>query len=224
MSVKTINNESQNNKDEVLFEILDYSYIFTELGLFSVGIFSFIGIYIYNGSIHEAYSSLTPFGQFAFAYLLFRGLRISYLAYVPKLYKIIFYQDRIERTKTNETRYLNDFKGAYNILWQMSTDKTAYWNPFKIIFLILAVPGQIFLFFLIFTKWIGTMIYSKKFLANQYSLVVVFKDEKLINFTYAFFNKEEKKFIEEYFSMYFTINHLEKGFLMLPAEKGEENE
>lgn len=181
-------------------------------------------VYIYNGSIHEAYSSLTPFGQFAFAYLLFRGLRISYLAYVPKLYKIIFYKDRIERTKTNETRNLNDFKGAYNIFWQISTDKTAYWNPFKIIFFIIAVPGQIFLSFLIFTKWIGTMIYSKKFLANQYSLVVVFKDEKLINFTYGFLNEEEKKFIEEYFSMYFTINNLEKGFLMLPAEKGEENE
>jgi len=38
---KTIEKE-----DKVLFEILDYSYIFTELGLFSVGIFSAIVVYI----------------------------------------------------------------------------------------------------------------------------------------------------------------------------------
>lgn len=212
------------DKDKVLFEMLDYSYIFTELGLFSIGIFSSIVIYIYNGSIHEAYSSLTPFGQFAFAYLLFRGLRISYLAYVPKLYKIIFYKDRIERTKTNETRYLNDFKGAYNIFWQISTDKTAYWNSFKILFTIIAIPGQIFIMFLIITKLIGTMIYSKKILPNQYSLVVVFKDEKLINLGYGFLNEDEKRFIKKYFSNYFNINNLEKGFLMLPDRKGEENE
>lgn len=212
------------NKDEVVFEILDYSYIFTELGLFSVGIFSAIVIYIYNGSIHEAYSSLTPFGQFAFAYLIFRGLSISYLAFVSKNYKIIFYQNRIKRTKTNEIRDLDNFKNAYNVFWQIATDKTAYWNPFKVIFLIIAIPGQIFIMFLVITKWIGTMIYSKKFLANQYSLVVVFNDEKLINFSYGFLNNEEKKFIEEYFSKYFNIKNLEKGFLMLPAEKGEENE
>lgn len=181
-------------------------------------------LYIYNGSIYEAYFNLNPFGKFAFAYLLFRGLRISYLAFVSKNYKLIFYKDRIKKTKTNEIRYLNDFKEAYRIIWQMSSDKIAYWNPFKIIFLIIAVPAQIFFAFFIFTKWIGTIIYSKKFLVNQYSLVVVFKDEKLINFTYGFLNNKEKVFIEEYFSKYFNTYSLEKGFLMLPSEKGEENE
>lgn len=170
------------------------------------------------------YDVLPLLGKFALAYLIFRGLRIIYCAFVLKNYRLIFYKDYIKRTKTNEIRYLNNMKSAYNIFGGVASQKTSYWNPFKFIFFSVAIPAQIAIFFFFVTKWIGTIIYSKKFLANQYSLVVVFNDEKLINFSYGFLNNEEKKFIEEYFSKYFNIKNLEKGFLMLPSEKGEENE
>lgn len=50
----------------------------------------------------------------------------------------------------------------------------------------------------------------KKIFINQYSLVIEFKDNKVLNFTYGFLKNDEKKFIKEYFSSYFNINNLEK--------------
>ena len=59
----------------------------------------------------------------------------------------------------------------------------------------------------------------KKIFINQYSLVIEFKDNKVLNFTYGFLKNDEKKFIKEYFSSYFNINNLEKGYLLLPTKK-----
>ncbi|MPL90699.1 hypothetical protein SDC9_36754 [bioreactor metagenome] len=203
------------DKEEPLLEVLDYSYIIVEMSMFLLGIIYLITIFIHE----ESYYALPSFAKYAVTILILRGFSKMYLSFVNKSYKIVFYRDYMLRTKTNEIRYLNNISRAYNLLFSTITQKSSSWNTFKIFIYIIIIPFQIFMYYIFIFRWIGTIIFSKKIFINQYSLVIEFKDNKVLNFTYGFLKNDEKKFIKEYFSSYFNINNLEKGYLLLPTKK-----
>ena len=229
-------NETE-KEDEILFETYEYAYISLELGILLLIIVYFIISWNYHGSFDTMVMEDDRIALFGGYYVFLRGLRKMYSAFVLKNYKLIFYKDRIEETRLGRKLYLKDYEIAYKVYGSTSFDIATRFNIFKKLVLILVFPVHIFLFFILFARFIASVFYSKKIFPSQFSLVVVFPldgketfikkaftfskvKESVVNIPFGFLTEEEKLFVKQYFEDYLDIKLLKKSFLLLPHKEG----
>ncbi|WP_419773446.1 hypothetical protein [Halarcobacter sp.] len=230
MSVKTINNESQNNKDEVLFEMLDYSALTIEITFLVLAIIVTIDTSIGYGGFFEAIHNYSYLGYISMIYIYTRESKFLYRFFYLKKYKLIFYKDRIIQTSTDKTFFLNTINEAYNIKMyisaQYSTNKISRTKYFiSLIVVLIGLPISLPLaIILAFVRVLPSWIIQKSLRVNNTSLVVTFPEKKAVNIPYGVLNKQEIEFLENYFKDYFEMQKLQKAFLYVPNLKGEENE
>ncbi len=217
------------NKDKILFEMLDYSALTIEMTFLVIAIITTLITSIGYGGLFEAFSRYSYLGYISMIYIYIRESKFLYSFFYLKEYKLIFYKNRIIQTSTNKIFILSSIKKAYNInmYFPAKTDNKikpkSY--PFAIFISIIGFPITIPLFIiLIFVKVLPSWLIQKSLNVNFVSLVITFPEVKAINIPYGVLNKQEIEFLENYFRDYFEVQKLQKAFLYVPNVKGEENE
>ena len=210
------------DKEETLFEMLDYSALTMEMFFFALAIVTTLITAIGYGGLFEAFEKYSYLGYISIMYLYTRGIKFLYRFFSLKEYKLIFHKDKIIQTSTKKTFFLNTIEGAYNISMYFSsqynsnkTSKIKYFISYIII--IIGFPLSFpFAIILVFVKVLPILIIKKSFNISSYSLVLTFPEQRAVNIPYGVLHEKDIEFLENYFKDYFELQKLQKAFLYVP--------
>lgn len=91
------------DKEEILFEMLDYSALTMEMFFFALAIIvTTLITAIGYGGLFEAFEKYSYLGYISIMYLYTRGIKFLYRFFSLKEYKLIFYKDKIIQTSTKK--------------------------------------------------------------------------------------------------------------------------